>query len=439
MGFYDAGLELAETYASLIVEEAELQVYYNVQALRCQCLGVLGRPAEIEPLLYDLLSRSPDPRWHMYVSFALAMLYSRIYGAERRDHRRALAHVNNGIAIASLLEDPDDRVYQMVFLNNGKALVEMDGGNLEESLRLLNEGIGQLDHSLAPDKNRLSRSVLNLNRAQALIALDRKDEALADFARVIDADPNFPDHRFNRGNLLYTMGRNAEAMADYEACARLTPPFPELYYNRGDLRAATGDVAGAIDDFRYVLDLEPDYVEARVSLATLLLDAGDPKAAVAEVKAGLAITAGEARLHCTLGLALLDLANYQEARECFDQALQLDPELTEALVNRAVAAYAQGQFDAAVTDLTAALECGPCDPDVLYNRGLALEAAGRREDAITDYTLALRDPEADRATLLYQRGRCHAALGSPQEARRDFDAHLALGPSPYEREIRDLR
>lgn len=105
-----------------------------------------------------------------------------------------------------------------------------------------------------------------------------------------------------------------------------------------------------------------------MSLATLVRDAGDPNAAASEIRAGLALSVGEARLHCTLGLALLDLGTYQQARECFDRALEADPELTEALVNRALAAYAQGQFHAAVTDLTAALDNGPCHPDVLSLR-----------------------------------------------------------------------
>jgi tetratricopeptide (TPR) repeat protein len=149
-------------------------------------------------------------------------------------------------------------------------------------------------------------------------------------------------------------------------------------------------------DFRYVLDLEPDYLEARVSLASLLLDAGDPHSAAVQVRAGLAITAGDARLHCTLGLALLDLTDYRGARQSFNRALELDPALSEALVNRAVAAYEEGHFAAAAADLTTALEADPGHPDLLYNRGLALEAAGLPENAIIDYTLALEDERADR-------------------------------------------
>src|SRR5216683_2490692 len=384
------------------------------------------------------LERGSSPGTAGREAYAVAMLYTRLYGPEHKDHRKALAHVNTAIAIASQLEDPDDRAFHTVFMNNGKALVEMHLGNLAESLRLVSEGLSRLDRELPPEKHRLHRSVLNHNRGQVLAALGRPDEALADLGHVIEVDPHYPEFRFDRGNLLSRMGRYAEALIDYEAAMRLTPPFPELYYNRGDARAATGDIEGAMHDFRYVLDLEPDYLEARVSLASLLLDAGDPHAAAAQVRAGLTVTPGEARLHCTLGLALLDLQDCQEARRAFDRALELDPGLSEALVNRAIAAYEQGEPDVAVADLSAALEVDAGNPDLLSNRGLAHEAADHPEDAIADYTLALRDGRADRATLLYQRGRCYATLARLAEAHNDFNAHLALGHSLYEQEIRDL-
>jgi tetratricopeptide (TPR) repeat protein len=175
-----------------------------------------------------------------------------------------------------------------------------------------------------------------------------------------------------------------------------------------------------------------------VSLVCLLLEVGDPYAASAQVRHGLEAAPGEARLYCTLGLALLDLAETTAAREAFSRAIELDPGLAEALVNRAIAAYEEGDYDAATSDLTNALETDTANPDLLFNRGIAREAAGLPDEAIADYTLALEDPRADRAALLYQRGRCHAALARPEAARSDLAAHLALGNSTHEQEIRDL-
>lgn len=437
MAYYDAGLELARRVLSFIDAESDPNTHYRVQAQICQCLALLERPEETEPIYNDLLARAPGPKRHMNISYALAMLYTRNFAPERKDHRKALAYVNTAITIASLLEDPQERVFHTAFMNNGKALVEMHLGNLTESLRVVDDGISRLDLELAPGGHRLHRSVLRHNRGQVLAALGKEDEALADFSYVIEVDPSYPEYRFDRGNLYAKLGRYTEALTDYEAAIALTPPFPELYFNRGDARAAIGDADGAMNDFRYVLDLEPEYLEARISLASLLLDVGEPGEAAAAVLAGLQLTPLDARLHTTLGLALLDQGDLHDACHAFDRAIELDPGLTEALVNRAVAAYEERRYDDAAADLTTALSSDPGNPDLLYNRGLACEAAGQFQEAVTDYTAALEYPDADRSSVLYHRGKVHAVLGQSVQARADLVTHLAMGDSPYEREVRE--
>jgi tetratricopeptide (TPR) repeat protein len=115
-----------------------------------------------------------------------------------------------------------------------------------------------------------------------------------------------------------------------------------------------------------------------------------------------------------------------------------DAGLCEALITRAVAACQQGDYEAAVACLTSALNTAPPNPDLLQRRGLAFEAAGRCDEAIDDYTRALRMAGADRAELLYRRGRCHLLLGRIEDATCDLKAHLAVGESPHEKEICDL-
>ena len=237
MAFYDAGLALAGRLALLIDSAADPKAHQLVQTQMCTCLAMLERAAETEPIFYELLSLSPEPMWHLSISYRLAMLYTRLYGPEHKDHRRALAHINTAIAIASQLDDPESRVFHTVFMNNGKALIEMHLGNLAESLRLVDDGISRLDRELSPDKHLLHRSVLYHNRGQVLAALGRPDEALADFGRVIEADPNYPEYRFDRGNLFFKLGRYDEALADYAAADKLTPPYPRaLLQSRGRAR-----------------------------------------------------------------------------------------------------------------------------------------------------------------------------------------------------------
>ncbi|WP_051966432.1 tetratricopeptide repeat protein [Kitasatospora mediocidica] len=436
MGFYHAGLDLADRMTAL-VEPDDRITYHRARTQAAQCLALLDRPAETEQLYHDLLSRTTALRPHMSLHYALSLLYTRLYGPEHKDHTRALAYVNTAIAIAEALPDQEDRAFHAVFMNNGKALVQMHLKNLPASLELVTAGIERLDAELRPDQHRLHRSVLHHNRGQVLAALGRAEEALAEFDHVIEVDPHYPEYHFDRGNLYFQLGRHQEALENYEEAVRLSPPFPEVYWNRANVRAELADTDGALADLRYVLDLEPDYTEARVSLASLLLDLAEPGQAAEQAAAGLAQSPDDARLHCTLGLALLELDDADAAVAAFTRALELDPQLHEALVNRAVAAHGQGRPDEALRDLTTAVEQQPDDSDLRYNRGFVLEELHRWDDAVADYTVALEHTD-DKAELLFLRGRCQLRRGAHEAARRDLTAHLELGASEHAEEVRSL-
>jgi tetratricopeptide (TPR) repeat protein len=408
--YYTAALELCDRLHTWVSEDDQIFLHL-LQTKRAQCLAPLNRGEECEPLYYDLLARTSRLEVHMSLYYALGMLYTRLYPNERKDHDRARAFLNTSIALASGLKDPENRAFHTVFMNNGKALVEMHLGNLAGALALVDDGIARLAAELPAEKHQLHQSVLHHNRAQLLAALGRTDESMAEFDVVIGADPYYPEYRFDRGGLHLRRGESEAAIADYEAAMRLGPPFPELFYNRAEAHVALGDLAAAIGGFGYVLDLEPDHLEARISLASVLLDGGEPGRAAAVARAGLEHEPASARLYCTLGLTLADLGEAQAATAAFDRALSLDPALAEARVNRAVVAFQQGRFDDALDDLTAALAEDPGNADLLYNRGLAHEALGRWDQAAEDYATALLDECCDQAEVEGRRARCLEELG----------------------------
>ena len=435
---YAAGLHLVEPLVERTDPLRDPDTYYYLKLLVAQCLGALSRPEETEDIYWDLLSRTNRPKAHMSIYYALGIIYTRLYDPEHKDHRRARAFMNTSIELAKLLPDADDRAFHTVFMGNGKALVDMHLRNPQAALTLVENGIALLDRELTPDQHRLHRSVLHHNRSQLLVGLGRLDEAAAELDQVIAVDPMYPEYRFDRGNVRCRQGRPEQALLDYDDAARLGPPFPELFHNRGQARADSGDLSGAAADFSYVLDLEPDHLEGRISLASLLLDTGDATGAVRIAAEGIALTPEEARLHCSLGLALLELDRPEQASAAFDRALELDPELTAARVNRAVADYQRGRFGPALDDLTTALERDADNPDLLYNRGFVHEALQQWEESVADYGRALRAEGADRSELLYRRGVSLAAAGRRREADADLRAHLALGDSPYQEEVEAL-
>ncbi|GAA0596386.1 tetratricopeptide repeat protein [Streptomyces crystallinus] len=411
MGYYTAALELNARMDELLGPDAPWAARYRQLRQRGLCLALLDRPAEAEAAYYDVLSRTTDPKVHTTVSYALSVLFTRLYDAPRKDHVRALAHINTAIAFIDMLPDAEDRAFHTAFMHNGKALVTMHLGDLAEALRLVDTALAAVEDGLPPGRHQLHKSVLHHNRAQLLARLGRGAEALAEYDAVVAQDPHHPEYRFDRAVLHHQQGRFAQALADYAEVERISPPFAELHYNRGDLYSAAGG-GDAAAEFARALELEPARADARIALAELWLDEDRAAEAAALAREGLELAPDDPLLHCVHGTALLALGTADTALDSLGRALALAP-TAEAYATRASAHLALGHHEEALRDLTAALALCPEDPDLLHNRGYVHESAGQWAKALDDYTRALELPGADREALEQRRAECRERIEAP--------------------------
>jgi tetratricopeptide (TPR) repeat protein len=417
MGFWHAMLDYGPRGRAVVDPDTQRETYWNFSGKLASALTLVGRSAEAELLYVEIRGRYTQPIAQIFTGYAMGLLYTRFHPQERRDNDLAKAYMTNVIAMAMLLPDAADRVFNTVFHQNGLALVEMRMGNLLESHRLVTEGLERLERELPADRHRLHKSVLVHNRARVNVALGRLSDALADFTTVVELDPNYPDYYFDRADCRQLMGDTAGALADYDAAITITPPFWELHYNRADLRARLGDTDGAIDDLSRVVELEPDQLDARVNLVGLLLETDRSDGVPTLIDEGLRLHPGDARLLHVRGLIALESGDTARARRDFELALDSDPECVPALASRAGLAFDAGDVNAAIDDLTRAVEAAPDDADLWYNRGYAYQTAGRWSAAVDDYTRALELPGADTDELLRQRSACHDELRATATSR----------------------
>ena len=394
LGYYDAVVDFATRGRALADQDTDPKNWSQFITKLTTALSALGRP-EDALALYDVVrAETTKPEMHMLAAYATAMLYTRHLPEDRRDHRLARAWVNQAIAIAGILRDRKQSVFDTAFNRNGLALVEFHQGRPMAALRLVDACIADLDRELAPDEHVLHRSVLRYNRAQVLVALGRLPEALADYTAVIDEDPNYAEYHFDRASIHRRLGHHEAALADYDEAIRLSPPFPEAYYNRGDLRLELGDVAGALADFGYTLELDPDFVDAYVNRAGILLDEGDAAGAVRDATAGLAVDPDNPHLHVVLGRTYADDGRSTEAMAEFDRALATDPDLVSALAGRAALSYELSRPDAAIADLRHAVSLRPDDAELRYNLAFVHQGTQQWAAALAELERAIAlDPE----------------------------------------------
>jgi regulator of sirC expression with transglutaminase-like and TPR domain len=116
---------------------------------------------------------------------------------------------------------------------------------------------------------------LLIERATAVLQLDRPGEAAVDLDRALSLDPRRADALVLRAAALRQTERVADALADAEAALRLDPDNAEALLERGILRQRRHDDAGARADWERAIELSPDSATADLARQNLaLLEAG---------------------------------------------------------------------------------------------------------------------------------------------------------------------
>lgn len=125
-------------------------------------------------------------------------------------------------------------------------------GEAEEMLRRALEGLD----------NAPTRYELGL----ALDGAGRLSEAIAEYQRALDHNPNHPGALNNLGVALANLGRMDDAARHFERLLAVDPENADAHANLGLALAAAGARARAAAAFREALRLDPDHAEARGAL-----------------------------------------------------------------------------------------------------------------------------------------------------------------------------
>jgi tetratricopeptide (TPR) repeat protein len=117
----------------------------------------------------------------------------------------------------------------------------------------------------------LSKEVLAVvysNRGIAYRAVQRTEQAIADYTQAIALKPDLADAYYNRANAYGEKRLYDQAIADYTVAIRLAPDVPG-YANRGWTYERKGERDLAIADYRLVLQLDPSNEYAQSALDRL--------------------------------------------------------------------------------------------------------------------------------------------------------------------------
>jgi tetratricopeptide (TPR) repeat protein len=233
-------------------------------------------------------------------------------------------------------------------------------------------------------------------RAVALQQAGDFEGAAGEYRRFLAAHPDNIEARSNLGVVLVNLGRYEDAIAEYTAALTAAPSNPTVRLNLGLALYKAARLEDAVDAFSRVLTATPDNLQARYLSADCQLRLGRPADAVALLEPLEKSRADDPVLSYLLGMAYLATKQVDRGQLLIDRILR-HGDSAQASVLMAVAKRGAGDMKGAVDDLKRAVEL---------------------------------DPELPGVHGLY--GQALLAIGSPDVARREFEAELSRNPLDFD-------
>ena len=188
--------------------------------------------------------------------------------------------------------------------------------------------------------------------------------------------------RNNLGILSVQDRQGEEAVREYQKAIDLNPDFAEAYDNLGNALGRLGRGAEAVERYQKALELDPENVKAHSNLGVALGRMGRPSEAIGHLEKALESVPDDAEVHTNLGISLAMVGRFDEAIPHLEKALATQPGF-EGEFNLARVLVANGRFAQAIPHFEKANKlAGGRDVATLDFLGGAYSEVGRMREAL---------------------------------------------------------
>ncbi len=258
------------------------------------------------------------------------------------------------------------------------------------------------------------------------------EDGAAILAKAVELEPGNALYAIYLSDALYRSGVD-ERRAAGELAAEVSKLIRDddlLYLYKGKRAQMRGDVEDALYNYRESL-LHMPSPHAFYELAALEIAEGDIASADVDVTIALQHFPDDYFLQNLRGTIRHEQGRYAEAIEAFNKAIEANPALPEARVNRGHAYYQSGEYDKALKDCEAVLSVYPDRERAKYVKALALEGL-KRYGAAREIIDTLVEAHPDEARLWLVQGWLYYKTGKARDAERILKKYVAEMPDDPE-------
>lgn len=297
------------------------------------------------------------------------------------------------------------------------AIATQRGGDLTGGIALLEKAI-----RFAPKNGHMLANLCEMLRLNGDVKW-----AAAVGRRATRLDPGLAVAHSNLGIALYDCGDLDAALASQTRALEIAPNMPSAINNLGSILRKRGDKARAEVQFRRVLEIDPNHSEAAGNLATLMLDCDRPRDAITLLMPLIKRTPRNAELHRSIGRAFLQIDDLNRAEVAFNRAIELKPDLAEALLGLTEVYQKKNHPGLALEQARKAADLAPNMAYAFQQMGHCEADLGNLEQAFAHLERALAI-NPDFTPALLSRGYLHMETGDMDLAKADFGRVSELKP-----------
>lgn len=226
-----------------------------------------------------------------------------------------------------------------------------------------------------------------------MVTKGRDDEAILDFEKAIEIEPDNLDARGKLANALARKGRFEAALPHYDRILKQLPDHTETRVQRATALVNLGRAKEAIADYRRAIAADPKNPELRLRYADALEFLGDRQAAAAERGAVAGLPLEDSRQAEMLAIEAQKLqraGDFTAAIERYRRALELAPKLIAARYEMGALLGHQGRIEEALAAFRLVIEADPHHAGARRGEVTALLLTGRYGEARQQLNEALR-------------------------------------------------
>jgi tetratricopeptide (TPR) repeat protein len=254
--------------------------------------------------------------------------------------------------------------------------------------------------------------------------------AVSLYSGALAADPSLFQAYYQRAVALAALGRSQEAEADLRKTIGLKPDFARAHRALGQLLLDRGSLEEAKRELERAMELDPKLPSTRIYYASALLRANEAERAAAMLRQAIADGEATPLAYALLGMAEESSGQLEEALSSYSRAIELDSNQAIAREGRARIFEARGQIDRAIEELLVAYRARPSQDLSLWLARLYARS-DQPAAAIHIYRELLRERPEDRA-LRFEMIRIMIESGLEEDAAREVKLLLGANASDPE-------